>query len=215
MFSEICFTKHNTKHHPAEPLSVTIALDTLLDTVASRIIAASGELTDLDSTIGDADHGLNMKRGFEAVLAGMAVILIEPIAGLSVASAGATLMVATHSRIAVDLNRDPSGAELYAGADYLAFAPVYGNGTVPRPGVRRIRCSDASRSSALRTVTRATPNSCINAISPGRPALKRPCRTFRPRNQRRSSSSIVSIAFFDRATRGQESTATTRLLSAG
>jgi len=41
-------------------------------------------------------------------------------------------------------------------------------------GVRRIRRSAASSPNALRTVTRATPNSRINAISPGTPALKRP-----------------------------------------
>jgi dihydroxyacetone kinase-like protein len=41
----------------------------LLEAVAGRIIAHSEELTALDQAIGDGDHGLNMKRGFEAVLA--------------------------------------------------------------------------------------------------------------------------------------------------
>jgi dihydroxyacetone kinase-like protein len=41
----------------------------LIDAVASRIIAHAEELTALDQAIGDGDHGLNMKRGFEAVLA--------------------------------------------------------------------------------------------------------------------------------------------------
>jgi dihydroxyacetone kinase-like protein len=41
----------------------------LIDTLADRIIAASGELTALDQAIGDGDHGINMKRGFEAVKA--------------------------------------------------------------------------------------------------------------------------------------------------
>jgi phosphoenolpyruvate---glycerone phosphotransferase subunit DhaL len=41
----------------------------LIETVATRIIAASDELTQLDQAIGDGDHGLNMKRGMEAVLA--------------------------------------------------------------------------------------------------------------------------------------------------
>jgi phosphoenolpyruvate---glycerone phosphotransferase subunit DhaL len=41
----------------------------LVDTVAASIIAHAGELTTLDQAIGDGDHGLNMKRGFEAVLA--------------------------------------------------------------------------------------------------------------------------------------------------
>ncbi len=35
---------------------------------AEVLIANSEMLTDLDSKIGDADHGINMKRGFESVL---------------------------------------------------------------------------------------------------------------------------------------------------
>jgi len=54
-------------------------------------------------------------------------------------AAGATLMVATHSRIAVDLNRDPSGAALYPGADNTELCPtrtfdndaIYGDGDLP------------------------------------------------------------------------------------
>lgn len=41
----------------------------LIVAVANRIIANSDELTDLDRAIGDGDHGTNMRRGFEAVLA--------------------------------------------------------------------------------------------------------------------------------------------------
>ena len=41
----------------------------LIETVARRVIAHADELTALDQAIGDGDHGLNMKRGFEAVLA--------------------------------------------------------------------------------------------------------------------------------------------------
>lgn len=40
----------------------------LIDTVARRVIDHADELTALDQAIGDGDHGLNMKRGFEAVL---------------------------------------------------------------------------------------------------------------------------------------------------
>jgi dihydroxyacetone kinase-like protein len=54
-------------------------LGRLLEEVASRIIAHAEELTELDSAIGDADHGLNMKRGFEAVLADKANILAKPL----------------------------------------------------------------------------------------------------------------------------------------
>jgi N-formylglutamate deformylase len=53
--------------------------------------------------------------------------------------AGATLLVATHSRYVVDLNRDPSGAALYPGADNtelcptrtFAGEPIYGPGDAP------------------------------------------------------------------------------------
>lgn len=58
---------------------MSIPLDQLLDTISARVIAASEELTALDSAIGDADHGLNMKRGFEAVLADRASILAKPL----------------------------------------------------------------------------------------------------------------------------------------
>jgi len=40
----------------------------LIETVARRVIDHADELTALDQAIGDGDHGLNMKRGFEAVL---------------------------------------------------------------------------------------------------------------------------------------------------
>jgi len=38
--------------------------------------------------------------------------------------AGATVLVATHSRYLVDLNRDPSGAALYPGADNTELCPT-------------------------------------------------------------------------------------------
>ncbi|MBR0746938.1 dihydroxyacetone kinase subunit L [Bradyrhizobium japonicum] len=41
----------------------------LVRALAQTVIQHADELTDLDQAIGDGDHGLNMKRGFEAVLA--------------------------------------------------------------------------------------------------------------------------------------------------
>jgi phosphoenolpyruvate---glycerone phosphotransferase subunit DhaL len=49
------------------PLDQTL-LRRLIESVARTIIAHADELTELDSAIGDGDHGANMKRGFEAVL---------------------------------------------------------------------------------------------------------------------------------------------------
>ena len=67
-------------------------LEALLDTVTARIIAASEELTALDSAIGDADHGLNMKRGFEAVQAERNSILAKPT-GEALKTIGMTLVM--------------------------------------------------------------------------------------------------------------------------
>ena len=55
----------------------------LIDTLAERVIAASDELTGLDQAIGDGDHGINMKRGFEAVRAeGAAITALDLPAAL-------------------------------------------------------------------------------------------------------------------------------------
>ena len=71
---------------------MALPLEPLLDAIATRIIAAADELTTLDSAIGDADHGLNMKRGFEAVLADKANILAKP-PGEALKALGMTLVM--------------------------------------------------------------------------------------------------------------------------
>ncbi|MET4385391.1 dihydroxyacetone kinase-like protein [Bradyrhizobium sp. F1.4.3] len=43
--------------------------ENLVRALAESVIQHAEELTSLDQAIGDGDHGLNMKRGFEAVLA--------------------------------------------------------------------------------------------------------------------------------------------------
>ncbi|MDI3567451.1 dihydroxyacetone kinase subunit DhaL [Bradyrhizobium sp. Arg816] len=43
--------------------------ENLVRALAEAVIQHADELTSLDQAIGDGDHGLNMKRGFEAVLA--------------------------------------------------------------------------------------------------------------------------------------------------
>jgi dihydroxyacetone kinase-like protein len=45
------------------------AREKLVRALAGSMIEHADELTSLDQAIGDGDHGLNMKRGFEAVLA--------------------------------------------------------------------------------------------------------------------------------------------------
>lgn len=62
---------------PAAPPSDLIAR--LIDAVAATVTAHAEELTALDQAIGDGDHGLNMRRGFDAVLAERNVIAAKPL----------------------------------------------------------------------------------------------------------------------------------------
>jgi phosphoenolpyruvate---glycerone phosphotransferase subunit DhaL len=50
----------------------------LVRAVAAAIERHADELTSLDQAIGDGDHGINMKRGFEAVLADVAGVSAKP-----------------------------------------------------------------------------------------------------------------------------------------
>ncbi|TJW11074.1 MAG: dihydroxyacetone kinase subunit L [Mesorhizobium sp.] len=51
----------------------------LIAATADTIAAHADELTALDQAIGDGDHGLNMKRGFDAVRAEKAAIAAKPL----------------------------------------------------------------------------------------------------------------------------------------
>src|ERR1700759_319387 len=64
----------------------------LIVAVANRGIAHAEELTDLDRAIGDGDHGTNMRRGFEAVLA-VADELSAKSLGESLKGVGTTLVM--------------------------------------------------------------------------------------------------------------------------
>jgi phosphoenolpyruvate---glycerone phosphotransferase subunit DhaL len=64
----------------------------LFETVANRVIACADELTDLDRAIGDGDHGANMRRGFEAVLASVDELSAKSL-GESLKGVGTTLVM--------------------------------------------------------------------------------------------------------------------------
>jgi phosphoenolpyruvate---glycerone phosphotransferase subunit DhaL len=64
----------------------------LIVAVASRVIASADELTDLDRAIGDGDHGTNMRRGFEAVLAAADELSAKSF-GESLKGVGTTLVM--------------------------------------------------------------------------------------------------------------------------
>lgn len=54
-------------------------LKSMVKAAAEQIIACAPELTALDQAIGDGDHGINMKRGFEAVLGKLDAIGAQPV----------------------------------------------------------------------------------------------------------------------------------------
>jgi phosphoenolpyruvate---glycerone phosphotransferase subunit DhaL len=51
----------------------------LIEAMARAVITHAEELTELDRQIGDGDHGLNMKRGFEAVLEMLPATAAKPL----------------------------------------------------------------------------------------------------------------------------------------
>jgi len=63
----------------------------LIKTVAERIIGHADELTSLDQAIGDGDHGINMKRGMDAVLADLDKLVEKPL-GEALKAAGMHLV---------------------------------------------------------------------------------------------------------------------------
>jgi phosphoenolpyruvate---glycerone phosphotransferase subunit DhaL len=64
----------------------------LFETVSQRVIASADELTHLDRAIGDGDHGANMRRGFEAVLAAVDELSAKDL-GESLKGVGMTLVM--------------------------------------------------------------------------------------------------------------------------
>jgi dihydroxyacetone kinase-like protein len=64
----------------------------LIVAMASTIAAHADELTSLDRAIGDGDHGINMQRGFDAVLADLDRIVAKPLPE-ALAALGMTLVM--------------------------------------------------------------------------------------------------------------------------
>ncbi|WP_196242315.1 dihydroxyacetone kinase subunit DhaL [Azospirillum oleiclasticum] len=64
----------------------------LIRALAGTVIAHADELTGLDQAIGDGDHGLNMKRGFETVLAEADTLAAQPLPAM-LAGIGKTLVM--------------------------------------------------------------------------------------------------------------------------
>lgn len=64
----------------------------LIEAMATAMVSHAEELTELDQAIGDGDHGLNMRRGFEAVLADRDSLAAKPLPE-ALRSLGTTLVM--------------------------------------------------------------------------------------------------------------------------
>jgi len=64
----------------------------VMGAVCETIDAHADELTELDRVIGDADHGLNMKRGFAAIEARMDALSAMPLSA-AITESGKTLVM--------------------------------------------------------------------------------------------------------------------------
>jgi dihydroxyacetone kinase-like protein len=69
-----------------------IAARRIVETIARRVIEHADELTALDQAVGDGDHGLNMKRGFDSVLAELDALASADVPALF-AGVGRTLVM--------------------------------------------------------------------------------------------------------------------------
>lgn len=113
------------------------AREKLVRALAGSVVVHAEELTSLDQAIGDGDHGLNMKRGFEAVLAtlpGLAekslpemlkaigMTLVMKVGGASGPLAGTFFM-----ELGKALPEQPTRADLVAAVD-KAIAAVKARG---------------------------------------------------------------------------------------
>ena len=63
----------------------------MIQAIADTVIGNADELTELDRAIGDADHGVNLERGFKAVLAKIDTISAQPI-NTALSEVGKTLI---------------------------------------------------------------------------------------------------------------------------
>mgnify|MGYP001806386568 CR=1 FL=1 len=96
----------------------------LIDAIAATVISHADELTALDQAIGDGDHGLNMRRGFEAVLADRDATAAKPVAD-ALKSIGMTLVMKVGG----------ASGPLY-GTLFMTMGKELATGTTPADAVR-------------------------------------------------------------------------------
>jgi dihydroxyacetone kinase-like protein len=113
------------------------AREKLVRALAASVIGHADELTSLDQAIGDGDHGLNMKRGFEAVLATLPGLADKSLPEMlkaigmtlvmKVGGASGPLLGTFFMELGKALPEQPTRADLVAAADQ-AIAAVKARG---------------------------------------------------------------------------------------
>jgi phosphoenolpyruvate---glycerone phosphotransferase subunit DhaL len=103
------------------------ARERLVRALADAMIAHADELTSLDQAIGDGDHGLNMKRGFEAVRATLPALADKPLPEMlkavgmtlvmKVGGASGPLVGTFFMELGKSLPEQPTRAELVVATD--------------------------------------------------------------------------------------------------
>ncbi len=96
----------------------------LIDAVTATVTEHADELTALDQAIGDGDHGLNMRRGFEAVMAERDTTAAKPLP-----DAGQKTMLDVLVPVHAALAADPR-------ADVAAVAAEAAEATIPMKAIR-------------------------------------------------------------------------------
>jgi dihydroxyacetone kinase-like protein len=113
------------------------AREKLVRALAVAVIEHADELTSLDQAIGDGDHGLNMKRGFEAVLATLPALADKSMPEMlkaigmtlvmKVGGASGPLVGTFFMELGKALPEEPARADLVAATD-KAIAAVKARG---------------------------------------------------------------------------------------
>jgi dihydroxyacetone kinase-like protein len=113
------------------------AREKLVRALAVSVIEHADELTSLDQAIGDGDHGLNMKRGFEAVLATLPALADKSVPEMlkaigmtlvmKVGGASGPLVGTFFMELGKALPEQPTRADLVAATD-RAIAAVKARG---------------------------------------------------------------------------------------
>jgi dihydroxyacetone kinase-like protein len=113
------------------------AREKLVRALAVAVIEHADELTRLDQAIGDGDHGLNMKRGFEAVLATLPAVADKSLPEMlkaigmtlvmKVGGASGPLVGTFFMELGKALPEEPARADLVAATD-KAIAAVKARG---------------------------------------------------------------------------------------